>query len=127
MANAIKTSFKWQLSRAGVLARTSQFKEVETSTTSEFFFDNTQSVGTTHEAVAAGDVTDDAMMIVENLHASATVEIGGDATGSFVSWIKIPAGAPAAFIPRVSSLAATYLKSSVAATPIRVTLVKIAS
>jgi hypothetical protein len=125
MANAIKTSFKWQYSIASTVSRTSQFKEVETSTTSDYLSDNTQNVGTTHELVAIGDVTDDAMMIVENLHASATVEIGGDSTGSFVSWIKIPAGAPAAVLPRASALASTYLKSSAASTPIRVTLVKI--
>jgi hypothetical protein len=125
MANTIKTSFKWQYSVAGTVNRTSQFKEVETSTTSDYLSDNTQNVGTTHELVSIGDVTDDAMVIIENLHATATVEVGGVYSAAFSAWLKIPAGAPAAVLPRAAALASTYLKSSSASTPIRVTLVKI--
>lgn len=125
MTNQVKIATKFDLLRASVNVRNSPLKQIEVETTSELFSDNTQVVGTTHETVAAGDVTDDAMMIVENLHATATVEIGGDATGSFVSWVTIPPGYPPAVIPVVSSLASTYLKSDTASTPIRVTLVKI--
>jgi len=125
MANEIRTAFKFDLWRANVNVRSSPQKQVSVETTSELYSDNTQSVGTTHEAVAAGDVTDDAMLIVENLHATATVEIGGDSGGSFVSWLTIPPGYPAAVLPVASSLASTYLKSDTAATPVRVTLCKI--
>lgn len=127
MANEIKTTFGFQFWRDSVLFRQSQQKTTTTDTTSDIYSDNTQLVGTTHGVVDAGDATDDVMMLVENLHASAVVEVGGDDASSFVSWFKIPAGSPPAVVPIVSSLAATYLKSSVASTPVRVTLVKVAA
>ena len=127
MANTIKTAFKLDILRESVVVRSSPLKEFRVSTTSEIYSDNTQIVGTSHELVAAGDVTDTACMIVENLHATATIEIGGDDTGAFVSWITIPPGSPPAILPLVSSLAATYLLSDTASTPIRVTLAKVAT
>lgn len=127
MANAIKTLFRWQWWRDDALDRSPPSKEVEVETTSELFFDNTQIVGTTHELMAVADVTDDAMAIVENLHATATVQIGVDDGGVFVPVVDIPAASPAAVLPVVSTLAATYLQSSVASTPVRVTLIKIAA
>lgn len=125
MANAVKTQIKIEIIRDNVVIRSQPLRQFEIATTSELYSDNTQIVGTSHEAVSVGDVTDNAVMIVENLHATATVEIGGDDTGSFVSWVKIPAGYPQAVIPVVSALASTYIKSSEASTPVRVTLVKI--
>ena len=127
MANEIRTAFRWQFWRASVMVRSTPQKETTTATTSEIYSDNTQIVGTVHEAIAAGDVTDDAMMIVENLHATAVVRIGGDAAGVFVPWVIIPPGAGPAVLPKAAALASTYLISSVAATPIRVTLIKIAA
>lgn len=127
MANAIKTLLRWQYWRDDVLDRSQPAKETETATTSELLFDNTQIVGTTHELLAIGDVTDDAMAIVENLHATASVQIGIDDGGVFVPVIDIPAGATPAVLPIVSTLAATYLQASAASTPVRVTLIKIAA
>ena len=125
MTNQVKISTKMDLWRSNVNVRNVPLTQISVDTTSELFSDNTQIAGTSHEVVAAGDVTDDAMVLVENLHATATVEIGGDDTGAFVSWITIPPGYPPAVIPLASSLAATYLKSDTSSTPVRVTLVKI--
>lgn len=125
MANAIKTTVKFEYLQDSTLARLLPLRAFEVATTSDLLSDNTQLVGTAHELVAVGDVTDDAMVIVENLHATALVQIGRDVASVFDPVIDIPAGGPPAVLPVASSLASTYLKSSVASTPVRVTLVKI--
>jgi hypothetical protein len=84
-----------------------------------------QIVGTTHETIAAGDVTDDAMVWIKNLSDTATISIGGDSGGSFVEWFFLAPGDPEAFMGRAGTLSTTYLKSSAATTPIGVRLVKI--
>jgi hypothetical protein len=126
MANAVKFLSTLQFWRESVVVNNPPQKLIETATTSHLKTENTQVVGTTHEAVAAGDVTDSAMAHIENLHATAIVSVGGDDTGSFVPWFTIPPG-ERAHLPRVSSLAATYLKSDTASTNVQVTLIKIAS
>jgi hypothetical protein len=125
MSNQIKTAIRWQYWRDNVMVRSTPQTEITVETTSELFSDNTQVVGTTHELLAAGDVTDNAFAVIENLHATATVEIGGDDTSVFVPWLTIPAGGPPLVIPRITALADTYIKSSVASTPVRVTLIKV--
>lgn len=129
MANTIKIKHAFRFSRTpsttALITIDRPLIDTEVSTTSELAVVTKQIVGTTHEAVALGDVTDTAMMIVENIHATATVSVGGDSAGSFVKWFDIAAGDPPAVIPRVGTLASTYLKSSAANTPISVTLVKI--
>lgn len=112
--------------RGTVLENAPPFKEISITTTSELTSDNVQLVGTTHEIIAAGDVTDTARCEIENIHATATISVGGDAASVFVPWFTIPPGEKA-IMPRVSSLAATYLKSSASSTPVRVTLHKVAS
>lgn len=125
MANTIKVRNQFQFFRDSVLRQNLPTKDTSITTTSELCVINQQIVGTTHEVLAAGDVTDTAMMIVENLHATATVSIGNDSGGSFVKWFDIAAGDPAAQIPRVGTLASVYLKSSAANTPVQVALAKI--
>lgn len=125
MTNQIKITHKIEYWRDSVNVRNAPLKTTAVDTTSEIYVETTQIVGTTHELVAVGDATDDCMLIVENLSATATISIGGDATGSFVPWIEIPPGYPDAKLPIVSALASTYLKSDTASTPIRITLVKI--
>lgn len=127
MSNTIKTKHAFRFLRAGTIVLDRPLIESEVTTTSELVFVNNQIVGTTHEAVAINDVTDTAMMIVENTHATATVSVGGDSGGSFVKWFDIAPGDPPGQLPRVGTLASVYLKSSAASTPIKVTLVKIAS
>jgi len=125
MANEARTTIKSDYLEDNAFVRTNPTRVFAVATTSNVFSDNTQLVGTTHEQVAIGDVTDDAQMVVENLHATALVQIGIDDAAVFVPVIDIPAGGPPAVLPVVTTLAATYLKSSVASTPVRVTLIKI--
>lgn len=125
MSNAARVTVRFDYLENSNFIRTNPTRVFSVATTSNVVSDNTQIVGTTHELIAAGDVTDDAMVIVENLHATALVRIGGDASTVFVPWITIPAGEPPAILPRIAALASTYLISSVASTSVRVTLVKI--
>lgn len=126
MANTIKMAMRLQFVRDNVTIVNPPLKEISTTTTSELRTDNMQIVGTTHEVIAAGDVTDAAACRIENLHATATVSVGGDAAGSFVKWFDIPPG-EVAYLPRVGALATTYLDSDTASTPVSVTLIKVAS
>lgn len=125
MANAIKTTLRVEYLESSAIVRSIPMRAFEVETTSNVLSDATQLVGTTHEVVAAGDVTDDAMVIVENLHATALVQIGGDASTVFVPWVDVPAGGPPAILPIASALGDTYLQSSVASTPVRVTIIKV--
>ena len=125
MANEARTTIKLDYFEGNSLTRSIPTKAYAVATTSNILSDNTQLVGTTHEQVAIGDVTDDAQMIVENLHATALVQVGIDDATVFVPVVDIPAGGPPALLPIASALADTYLKSSVASTPVRVTLIKI--
>jgi hypothetical protein len=127
MTNTIKTTSKLDWLNASAVARSVPLSTTEVSTTSDIVSDLTQIVGTTHEIVSVGDVTDDAMLIVENLHATALVQLGTDAAGVFTAIIDIPATHPRCVIPQVSTLANLYIKSSIASTPVRVAAFKIAS
>lgn len=126
MPNTIKTIHRFQFWRDTVRAIDVPQAEFSVTTTSELAVVTNQLVGTTHEALALGDVTDTAMAIIENTHATATISVGSDSAGSFVKWFDIAPGDPPGQMPRVGTLANVYLKSSAANTPIRVTLVKIA-
>jgi hypothetical protein len=125
MANTIKMAMRLQIVRDNVTIANPPLKEVSTVTTSELRTDNVQIVGTTHEVIAAGDVTDAAACRIENLHATAMVEVGIDDASVFVPLFKIPAGGPPAILPMLSVAANVYLKSSVASTPVRVLLCKL--
>lgn len=125
MTNQIRSQLKIDYLRANVVERATPVKSVTIETTSELYFDSTQVVGTAHELIAVGDVTDDCFAVIENLHATAEVSIGGDDESVFVEWLSVPAGYPAAVIPKVAALASTYLKSTVADTPVRVSLYKV--
>lgn len=126
MANSFKFTSQLQFSRDSVVVDNPPMKVVEKTTTSELKTQNVQVVGTTHEVIAAGDVTDSAACRIENLHATAIVSVGGDSGGSFVKWFDIPPG-EVAYLPRVGTLASTYLDSDTASTPIQVTLIKVAA
>ena len=127
MSNSIRTNFKFEFLQGSTLYKQIPNRTSTVETTSDLSPIGEQVVGTTHELVAAGDVTDTALMIITNLHATATVSVGGDAAGSFVKWFDIAPGDPPAVLPRVGTLASTYLKSSAASTTVGITLVKIAS
>ena len=125
MANTIKVASKVDWLRDSVVDKIGVNKVVEVSTTSELCVQTVQTVGTTHELIAAGDVTDDAFLWVRNLSSTATVQIGGDSAGSFVEWFFLAPADPEAFLGRVGALASTYLKASGASTQIAIRLVKI--
>jgi hypothetical protein len=125
MANVIRTTIKVDYIESGVIARSIPTRVYDVVTTSGIVSDNTQLVGTTHEQVAIGDVTDDAFVMVQNMHATALVQVGLDVSTVFTPLVDVPAGGPPAIVPIASTLADTYLKSSVASTPVRVTLIKV--
>lgn len=126
MSNTIKIVHRFQFLRESVRAIDVPQTEFSITTTSELAVVTNQLVGTTHEALALGDVTDTATAIIENTHATATISVGSDSAGSFVKWFDIAPGDPPGQMPRVGTLASVYLKSSEANTPVRVTLAKIA-
>jgi hypothetical protein len=64
------------------------------------------------------------MALIRNNSTTAVVTVGGDASTVFVPWFDIPPGETAK-MPRVDALAATYLKSTAAATEVLVSLYKI--
>jgi len=125
MANAIRTTIKIEYFEDSAIVRSIPSRVYNVVTTSGIVSDNTQLVGTTHEQVAIGDVTDDAFLMVQNMHATALVQVGLDVSTVFTPLVDIPAGGPPAIIPIASTLADTYLKSTVASTPVRVTLIKV--
>jgi hypothetical protein len=123
--NTINTTIKMDYLETNSIVLSFPSKTFSVTTTSEIQSVNTQLVGTTHEVIALGDVTDDAFVLIENKHATALVQVGVDVAASFVGVIDIPAGGPPAILPRATTLATTYLLSSVASTPVRVTMIKI--
>lgn len=125
MSNTIKSSKTFQFIRDNVVRKQVPGKEYTIATTSELAPITEQIVGTTHELIAAGDVTDTAYCEIEVLHATAEVSIGHDAAGTFVPWYSMKKGDPPAVLPRVAALASTYLKSDTASTTVGITLVKI--
>lgn len=125
MTNQIRISEKFEYSRDNQIRKQVPQQSYTIETTSELAPITEQLVGTTHELIAVGDVTDTAFCRIEVLHATAVVSVGHDASGSFVPWFSLKRGDPPAIMPRVSTLAATYLKSDTASTPVGVTLVKI--
>jgi len=125
MANQIKVQLKTEWIESNVLETQQPFKTYTIDTTSDLKREDTQVVGTTHELIALGDITDDAFVKIENKHATALVQVGLEVAAAFVGVIDIPAGGPPAILPRATTLASTYLKSDTASTPIRVTLIKV--
>lgn len=125
MANELRLLFRSQYWRDSVMTRQSGQVETTVTTSSELYSENTQLVGTAHDAVDVGDISDNAMLIIENLDDTATIEVGGDDTGAFVSWFTIPPGYGPCYFGRATSLASVYLKSDTASTPVRVTLMKL--
>lgn len=125
MANAVRISHKKEWLESSVVVRNGQLKSYSIETTSDLIDERTQIVGTTHELIGVGDITDDAYVEIHNPHATAIVSVGHDVAAAFVGLIDIPPGYPPAILPLASTLATTYLKSDTASTPVRVTLVKI--
>lgn len=96
----------------------------EVLTDSSAFSQSTQLVGTSHEAIAGGDVADSAMCLIKNVHATATVSVGIEESAVFYPLLEIPPGETAK-LPRLTSLAGTFLKSDETDTPVVVSLYEI--
>lgn len=84
-----------------------------------------QTVGTTHELISAGDLTDDVWLEVENTDETNYVEYGVDVAATFHAFGKI--------LPKhrvvlgiASSLAGSYLKADTASCRCNISLYKIA-
>lgn len=100
--------------------------EAETvASTSDMMRQLYQTVTTTHETVDAGDMTDNCMVLIKNKHATAIIEVGVVVAATFYPLFTVPPGERAK-LPRLSSLAGTYLKSNVVNVSVEVTLYKIA-
>lgn len=102
---------------------------IDVSTTSDLFDGSRiQSVGTTAagELLDAGDISDPAVAVFKNKHASATVQVGVQVGGTFYPLFEIPAGEKA-FVARLPTLANVYLKSDTASTPVSIALHTVAS
>lgn len=125
MANTIRVIEAFEFLREGVRAKSVPQQTYTIATTSELAPMNEQIVGTTHEAIALGDVTDTAFCEISVLTDTAVVSVGGDASGTFVKWFDMKKGDPPARMPRVGTLASTYLKSDTASTIVQVKLIKI--
>ena len=125
MSNTIRNRMQFEVTAPTRITHSIPQRVYDRATTSDLVNDNTQLVGTTHEQLALGDATDDLFCRIENLHATANVEVGIDDATVFVPVFEVPAGGPPAILPVLSTAANIYLKSSVASTPVRVTLCKI--
>jgi hypothetical protein len=121
----IRNRLQFEIVDGGAPTHAISQKIYDRETTSSIVNDATQLVGTTHEQLVLGDATDDLFCRLENLHATAMVEVGIDDASVFVPLFKIPAGGPPAILPMLSVAADVYLKSSVASTPVRVLLCKL--
>ena len=125
MTNELKVGQKLTFTRDTVLRKQVPQRDYTIETTSELASIVEQVGGTTHEQISVGDVTDTAFCEIEVIHVTAVVSVGGDSGGTFVKWFDLKNGDPPARMPRVGTLASTYLKSDTASTTVGVTLVKI--
>jgi hypothetical protein len=125
MSNTVRNRLQFEFATEDFVSHSIANRIFERETTSDLVNDFTQLVGTTHEQLSLGDATDNLFCRIENLHATATVEVGIDDSSVFVSVFKIPADGTPALLPMLSVAANVYLKSSVASTPVRITLVKL--
>jgi len=121
----IRNRLQFEIVDGGAPTNAISQKIYDREATSSIVNDATQLVSTTHEQLVLGDATDDLFCRLENLHATAMVEVGIDDASVFVPLFKIPAGGPPAILPMLSVAADVYLKSSVASTPVRVLLCKL--
>lgn len=124
MANSIRTTIRAEFLRDSVIRHTLPSKTETVATTSDVIHSTTQLVGTTHEVISAGDATDNVLTMLENLHATAYVEVGVVVSATFYPVFKIPAGETAK-MPRTSVLATTYVKASAVDTTLLVTHYKV--
>jgi len=126
MSTIIRTTFGLQNTFAGTVTYgTLPQAQEEVASTSNKTHQTVQMVGTTEEQISVGDVPNLAMCIVKNLHATAVVTVGLVVAAVYYPLIRIPAGETAK-LPRLDAVASVHLRSSVASTPVLVSLYEIA-
>lgn len=125
MSNTIRITSRVEYLSSGTIASPQlQSKTTSITTTSSIHAQVTQIVGTSEETLFAGDQTDDVACVVENRAASASLSMGVVVSGTYYPLFDIPAG-ERAILPRLDTLASTYIKASAASTPALVTLYKV--
>lgn len=126
MAVVINSSLQVQVTSSGVIKTgTIQPEQVTVQSTSDIAAEVVNVVGTTEAAADTGGVADPAMLIIKNLSATATVEVGIDISGTFTAVMgSLRPGDPAMVLPYVDP-DNIELKASAASTPVRVTAIKV--
>ena len=125
MSNTIRITSRVEYLSSGTPAEPAMRSYTKAiTTTSTTHSQVTQLVGTSEELLTAGDQTDDVACIVENKSASASLSMGIVVSGTYYPLLDIPAG-ERAILPRLDTLASTYIKASAASTPALVTLYKV--
>lgn len=85
-------------------------RRLSIETESDNSYQGIQDVTSTHAPIESGVVADDAFARIRNI-SDVVIQVGGDASTVFVPWFSIPPGEEAT-MPRVESLADTYLRSA---------------
>lgn len=96
------------------------------ASTDSAFHQTQQVVGTSHELVSAGDLTDDVWVEVENTDETNYVEYGVEVAAAFHAFGKIPPKMRVV-LGIASSLAGSYLQANTATCKCIISLYKIAS
>lgn len=97
-----------------------------TTTSTQYDGGKLQVIGTSHEVIDAGDLTDTVLCRIRNRSSTATVQVGRDVAATFYPLVDIPPGEEA-HLPRLNSLAGTYLQSDEASTEVLIALHKISA
>lgn len=127
MSNTIRLFDSFVYLDSGSIVRQRPQRTYEIATTSEIVHDTIQVVGTTHAQISTGSATDVCYAEIQNLSATAVIQYGYDAAGTFVAVGTLNPNDPPARLGRVPVLANLYIDSDTAATPVRVILAKIVS
>lgn len=127
MPNTVKYTRQFTYVRGSASEEYGSQRVIDVSTTSgRTHGPATQLVGTTEELLQAGDMTDDLLTVLRNIHATQYIEVGLVVAATFYPLFKIPAGEEAV-LPRLSAVANVYVKGSGADTELNVLHFKIAS
>lgn len=126
MSVVISSSLQVQVTSSGVIKTgTIQPEQVTVNSTSDIAAEVVNVVGTTEAAADTGGIADPAMVIIKNLSATATVEVGIDISGTFTAVMgSLRPGDPAMVLPYIDP-DNLELKASAASTPVRVTAIKV--
>jgi hypothetical protein len=92
MANELTLQFSMSFSKTGSASLDKRSGNASVTVTGTDVIMATQSIGTSAEDIALGDITTSGYMFVHNLDGTNYVEIGKDDTGTFEAVVKLKAG-----------------------------------